>query len=77
MDDFRYQGMQYKSNCAKNEEPLKKLVLENGKTRVVSLKYVRSNKIHGGLEQGDTNKILFGTVTNGYERKEKLLLMKF
>ena len=44
MDDFEYQGKEFKSNRAGNKEPLMTLDLGNDKIRASSLIYVSSGK---------------------------------
>lgn len=68
MDDFEYQGKQFKSNCTENEKLFKNLRID--KPRAVSVTYVSSGKIHDELEQGDTKKMLCLVVSNRCERKE-------
>lgn len=45
MDDFEYQGKQFKSNCTGNKKPLKTLDLGNDKIRAISLKSASSSKL--------------------------------
>lgn len=61
MDDFEYQGKQFKSNCSGSEEPLKIFDLGNDKTGAVSLIHVSSSKYQYMINQSEEvlRKIVF------------------